>query len=122
MSGSRASTPCLRSFAWSESVVSPTAGLDGSCVLAVAAGELPAGLAVTELLQARIHALVTDNQRLRQRIRILTVALDDALDRASAHALCCDNEHLIAATTVYREVRPLRSAQSATTAAVSAVH
>jgi len=122
MSGSRASTPCLRSFAWSESAVSRAAGLDGSCALAVAAGELPAGLAVAELLQARIHALVTDNQRLQQRIRILTVALDDALDRASAHALCCDNEHLVAATTVHREIRPLHSAQSAATAAGSAVH
>ncbi len=122
MSGSAASTPCLRSFAWSESIVSPAPGLDGSGALIVAAGQLPVGLAVSELLHARIHALITDNQQLQQRIRILTVALDDALDRASAHALCCDNEHLIAATAVHREVRPPCSAQSTTTAVGSAVH
>ncbi len=122
MSGSAASTPCLRSFAWSESIVSPAPGLDGSGALTVAAGQLPVGLAVSELLHARIHALITDNQQLQQRIQILTVALDDALDRASAHALCCDNEHLLAATAVHRAVRPLRSAQSTTAATVSAVH
>ncbi|MFF3569219.1 hypothetical protein ACFYXQ_15720 [Nocardia jiangxiensis] len=60
---------------------------------------MPTELAVAELLHARIRALVDENHRLRHRNRTLAIALDDVLDRACAHALCCGNEQLLTATT-----------------------
>lgn len=85
----------LRSFCWSETVVPSVQAADGSRACAATTVCVPAALAMAELLHARIHALVTENRRLLHRNRLLAVALDDALDRACAHALCCDNEQLL---------------------------
>lgn len=56
-------------------------------------------LALIAQLETRIRALVSDNRRLRLHLRQLTVALDDSLDRESAHALCPHHERLVPSRT-----------------------
>ncbi|WP_153416127.1 hypothetical protein [Nocardia macrotermitis] len=92
----------LRSFCWSETVVPSVQDVDGSRACVATATCAPPGLAVVEHLAAQVCALVTENRRLRDRNRLLAIALDDALDRACAHALCCDNEQLLTAAAAHR--------------------
>ncbi|WP_405166450.1 hypothetical protein OG203_15970 [Nocardia sp. NBC_01499] len=46
------------------------------------------------ILESRIRTLTSDIHLLREHVRQLTVALDDSLDRESAHALCSQHERL----------------------------
>ncbi|WP_405165567.1 hypothetical protein OG203_10950 [Nocardia sp. NBC_01499] len=46
------------------------------------------------MLESRIRTLASDIHLLRDHVRQLTVALDDSLDRESAHALCSQHERL----------------------------
>ncbi|MBF6328443.1 hypothetical protein [Nocardia transvalensis] len=83
-------------------------------VLASLPVSLSPQLTLILLLHDRLAALIADNARLRSRNRRLLVALDDCLDRESAHALCPLNERLAppraawgigsAQSTIYRSV------------------
>ncbi|WP_216895690.1 hypothetical protein [Nocardia alni] len=95
MPDSAALPPCTSVVCWSDTLVPPVPTADGSPSLVTASGPVPPRLALLELLHARVHALAAENRALQRRNHLLAVALDDALDRASAHALCCDNEQLL---------------------------
>ncbi|MFI6998301.1 hypothetical protein [Nocardia sp. NPDC050175] len=75
------------------------APLPGLAAASASCHEFPntALFAVIALLETRIRALVSDNRHLRTHLRQLTVALDDSLDRESAHALCPHHERLVPA-------------------------
>ncbi|MEV6558309.1 hypothetical protein AB0M22_21530 [Nocardia sp. NPDC051756] len=47
------------------------------------------------MLESRICTLASDIRLLRHHVHQLTVALDDSLDRESAHALCPHHECLV---------------------------
>ncbi len=107
---------------WSASVLPPVPAPDGSPALAAVPVPVPARLAVLELVQARVRALVQENRRLQLRNHLLLVALDDALDRACAHALCCCNEQLLTTAAVPRVEHSALSHCSLTTGTGPAVY
>jgi|GEM_PF-5140716 len=105
---------------WSASVLPPLPVPDGSPALA--AVPVPVRLAILELVQARVRALVQENRQLQLRNHLLLVALDDVLDRACAHALCCCNEQLLTTAAGPRGEHPAISHCSLATGTGPAVY
>ncbi|CAM4523181.1 hypothetical protein NONI108955_42440 [Nocardia ninae] len=75
-------------------------------MLAASSGSSPELASTTQfalitLLETRVRALVLDNRLLRAHLHHLTVALDDSLDRESAHSLCPLHERLVPSRTSF---------------------
>ncbi|KAA8880369.1 hypothetical protein F3087_41600 [Nocardia colli] len=76
----------------------PPAPLDESPTYISPVGE-PATATIAQftligILESRIRTLTCELRLLRDHVHKLTVALDDSLDRESAHALCSQHERL----------------------------
>ncbi len=91
----------LHTVAYTNRRPQPAPALSGLATTDGWCAELPdtALFALVALLETRIRTLMCDNRALHRQLRQLTVALDDCLDRESAHALCPHHERLVLSQT-----------------------